>query len=107
LTQDQIEFVFWCLNHTPKISEQSVIIECNGKKVGVDNLALGVERISLEPVEYPRNKCPSIRLDWVRSKTLRNISFSTRDENTYLLEQGMGQEMVHVAGSIGKVGVNR
>jgi len=110
LTHDQLEFVFWCLSHTPHISEETVVVECNGKKFDKEGLTLGGERIALEPAEYvrvhPRIKCPSIRLHWVTEKNLGNVSFSTDVENAFWLERGMGQEMVHVAGSIGQVGVN-
>lgn len=106
LTSDQVDFVFWCLSHTPSICEEAVTIECEGKTFDRNAFTLGGERITLEPVDYPRIKCPSIRLRWVSEKTLRNASFSTADANAYLLEWGMGQEMLHVAGAIANVGVN-
>ncbi|MEE8570534.1 MAG: hypothetical protein V3S97_06035 [Candidatus Bathyarchaeia archaeon] len=106
LTSDQVDFVFWCLSQTPRICEEAVTIECEGKTFDRDAFTLGGERITLEPVDYPRIKCPSIRLRWVSEKTLRNASFSTADANAYLLEWGMGQEMLHVAGAIANVGVN-
>jgi hypothetical protein len=106
ITPSQVDFVFWCLSHTPHICEEAVTIECEGKTFDGDALTLGGERIALKPVDYPRIKCPSIRLRWVSEKTLRNTSFSTEDANALLLEWGMGQEMLHVAGAIAQVGVN-
>jgi len=106
LTNDQVELVFWCLAHTPNISKVAVEIECDGKKFDKETLTLGGERIAVEPAEYPRIKCPCIRLHWVSEENLRNVAFSTNLENEYLLERGMGQEMVHIAGALGQVGVN-
>jgi len=106
LTSDQVDFIFWCLSHTPHISEEEIVIECSGKKFDKETLTLDGERILLEPTPYLRIKCPSIRLNWVTEKDLRNTSFSTDIENAYWLERGMGQEMIHVAGSIAQVGIN-
>lgn len=106
LTSDQVDFIFWCLSHTPRICEEEIPIKCEGKTFDRDTLTLGGERIAVEPVEYPRIKCPAIRLRWVSEKTLRSTSFSTAAANAYLLEWGMGQEMLHVAGAIAQVGIN-
>jgi hypothetical protein len=106
LSHDQVEFVFWCLSHTRNISEEAITIECNGKKFNTETLTVDSERITVEPVSYPRIKCPSIRLHWVSEKNLRDVSFSTTVENAYLMEWGLGQEMVHIAGAIAQVGVN-
>lgn len=106
LLSDQVEFVFWCLNHTPNISEEAIAIECNGQKFDEEAFPLDHDRIAVEPVSYPRIKCPSIRLHWVSEKTVRNVSFSTQVENAYWMAWGLGQEMVHVAGAIAQVGVN-
>jgi hypothetical protein len=106
LTHDQVEFVFWCLSRVPNISKETVVIECGGKKFDKETLSLDGGRVVIEPVKYPRIKCPSIRLHWVNKKDLRSVSFSTNVENAYLLEWGMGQEMVHVAGAVAQVGVN-
>jgi hypothetical protein len=112
LTHNQIEFILWCLGHTPHISQKSIMIEADGTKLDRKTLTLKGARISLEPVQYPRIKCPSIRLHWISDKngmktdTSKRVSFSTDIENAYWVEWGMGQEMIHVAGSIAKVGVN-
>ena len=106
LTSDQVDFVFWCLSHTPRICKEAITIECEGKTFDRDTFTLGGDQIALKPVDYPRIKCPSIRLRWVSEKTLRNATFSTADANAYLLEWGMGQEMLHLAGAIANVGVN-
>ena len=106
LTNDQVEFVFWCLSYTPSISKEPVIIECNGKKFEKETITLNGGEITLKPTQYPNIKCPSIRLHWGKEKDLRNVSFSTDFENAYFIERGMGQEMVHIAGSVAKVGVN-
>ncbi len=106
LTSEKVTFIFWCLSHTPRICEEELTVECKGQTFDRNKLTLGGERIALEPVEYPRIKCPAIRLRWVSEKTLRNTSFSTAAANAYLLEWGMGQEMLHVAGAIAQVGVN-
>jgi hypothetical protein len=101
-----VELVFWCLSNTPRVSKESVVIECDGKAFDRETVTLDGERIALEPAEYPRIKSPSIRLRWITEVNLRNTLFSTDIENAYLLEWGMGQEMVHVAGSIAQVGIN-
>jgi hypothetical protein len=112
LTLNQIQFMFWCLGHTPHISKKPVIIECEGKKYNRKTLTLEGGKLLLEPVQYPRIKCPSIRFQWVSEKRGRGISasqrpsFSTDVENAYWVEWGMGQQMVHIAGSIAQVGVN-
>lgn len=106
LSQEQVEFVFWCLKNTPNISQEPLTIECEGKSFDRDTLSLDGEKIDLEPVEYPRIKCPSIRLHWTTDKDTSNVSFSTTRENAYWLERGMEQEMVHIAGAIAQLGIN-
>jgi hypothetical protein len=110
LSKHQIEFIFWCLAHTPKISERKVIIKCDGKKFNDLNITLNGESLNLKPREYSDVKCPSIRLNWVTDKKTLNtratkISFSTIRENSYFIERGMGQQMVHIAGAISQAGV--
>ncbi len=106
LTPEQVEFVFWCLGHTPQICKETVIIECDGKTFDKETCTFNGEKITLKPVQYPRIKHPSIRLHWSTKKNLREVSFSTDYENAYWFEWGMGQEIVHIAGAIGQVGVN-
>lgn len=107
LTRDQIEFVFWCLSHTPSISEEAVVIECDGKKFDKKTLTLDGEEIALKSVVRPRFHdmdvlSPTIRLHWTKKGP---VQFSTDIENAYWVERGMAQEMVHIAGSIGQMGV--
>ena len=73
LTPNQIEFVFWCLSHTPHVSEDTVIIECDGKKFDEDTLTLGGEKIIFKPTQ-----CESIRLHWFAEnyENLRKVSYS-------------------------------
>jgi hypothetical protein len=106
LSQEQVEFVFWCLKNTPCISEAPLTIDCEGKSFDRETFTLDGEKIDLKPVEYPRIKCPSIRLHWTTDKDTSNVSFSTADENAYWLERGMEQEMVHIAGAIAQLGIN-
>ncbi len=106
LTLDQVEFVFWCLQHTPHISKEPIVIECGGKRFDNETRSLNGKKILLEPIQYPSTKHPSIRLQWSTEKKLRKVAFSTDNENAYWVERGMGQEMVHIAGAIAQVGVN-
>jgi hypothetical protein len=106
LTPDQVEFVFWCLQHTPHISQEPIVIECGGERFERYIRFLTAKMGTLELVQYPRIKHPSIRLYWPTKKKLRTVTFSTDTENAYWVERGMGQEMVHLAGTIAQVGVN-
>ena len=106
LTLDQVEFVFNCLRNTPHISKESIVIECGGKRIDNETHSLNDKNNLLEPIQYPGIKHPSIRLQWSTEKSLRKVVFSTDNENAYWVERGMGQEMVHIAGAIAKVGVN-
>jgi len=106
LTRDQVEFVFWCLSHTPQISKEPIVIEYDEKKFDRKTLTFDGEKIALEPKQYKSIKCPTIRIKWATTKKFREIAYSTDIENAYWLEWGMGQEMVQVAGAIAQVGVN-
>jgi hypothetical protein len=106
LTVDQVEFVLWCLQHTPHVSKEPLVIEWGGERVDGTPRSLPDKHLVLEPIQYPRIKHPSIRLHWRTDKNLRTVKFSTKQENAYWVERGMGQEMVHIAGAIAQVGVN-
>jgi hypothetical protein len=106
LTRDKVEFVFWCLQHTPHICKEPIAVECGGKRLDDKTRSLPGKKTMLEPIQYPGIKHPSIRLHWSTEKNLRKVAFSTDTENAYWIERGMGQEMVHIAGAIAQVGVN-
>ena len=106
LTPDQVAFIFSCLRHTPHISKEPIVVECNGMRFDDEIRSLNNIKTGLEPIQYPGIKHPSIRLQWSTDKKLRKVVFSTDNENAYWIERGMGQEMVHVAGAIAQVGIN-
>ncbi len=106
LTPDQVVFIFDCLRHTPHISKEPIVVECNGRRFDDELSSLNNIKTRLEPIQYPGIKHPSIRLQWSTEKKLRKVVFSTENENAYWIERGMGQEMVHVAGAIAQVGIN-
>jgi hypothetical protein len=106
LRHDQVAFAFWCLRRTPRISATPVAIACGGRSFDADPGTGDGRRVDVAPAVYPRIKCPSIRVHWVTDPDARTAAFATRDENAYLVERGMGQEMLHLAGAIAQIGVN-
>jgi hypothetical protein len=106
ITLNQLEFIFWCLQHTPHISKEAIVIECVGIRIDDAPRPLRDKKKMLEPIQYPGIKQSSIRLFWRTEKNLRKVAFSTESENAYWVERGMGQEMVHIAGAIAQVGIN-
>jgi hypothetical protein len=42
----------------------------------------------------------------LQDKTRESVDYSTRGMNGYWIEQGMSQEMVHVAGAVAQIGVH-
>jgi hypothetical protein len=106
LREEQVDFAFRCLRRTPRISAKPVKIACGDIPFDADPVTGDARRLDVAPAAYPRIKCPSIRVHWVAGDAVRTATFATRDENAYLVERGMGQEMLHLAGAIAQVGVN-
>lgn len=94
----QLEFIFWCLSHTPQLSERPMVIQCGGESFDPKTFTLGGKRISFKPTKY-------LRLHWAGEVDRMRNGFSTREENAYWMDWGMGQEMIHISGAIAQIGV--
>lgn len=98
LNSEQIEFVFWCLNHAPHIGVKPVGLRYGGKRFDARKLPVGDYQTAFKPSKLTR-------LQWIDEKDRINVTYSRADENTYWLEVGMGQEMAHIAGAVAQIGV--
>jgi hypothetical protein len=98
ISQEQLDYVSWCLGHVPHVGETPPHITCGEEVLDPRAGTLGGRWNAFEPTRYQR-------LHWDQDREQDSVDFSTQERNGYWLEQGMSQEMVHVAGAVAQIGV--